>query len=192
MKVKVLYYTQEPIKQMAYIARISHKSHKTSKKTDIELLEDIIKWGHYSVLEHVSATIEVEGVSRACSHQIVRHRHFSILQESQRYVKSDERGYCIPENIIKKDIAKIPYINLLKTIEKTYNQLLGYDIPKEDARMILPNASLTRLVLTANFRTWREFIHKREIKEAQWEIRAVAEEVKKQLINISEEFLWVK
>jgi len=190
MNIKILSHTENPINQMASIARVSHKSHRTEERTDEDLLRDIIKWKHFSVLEHAYATIEIEGISRACSHQIVRHRHFSILQESQRYVKSDERGYYMPYSIVSDDKSKIPYINLLKTIEKTYNQLLEYGVPKEDARMLLPNATLTKLVLTGNFRTWREFIIKRDTKAAQQEIRELAKHIKTLLAQISTYFIW--
>ena len=190
MEIKILDITKKPIEKLAYIAKISHRSHETSKKSDTELLKDIIRWGHLSVLEHAYATIEINGISRACSHQLVRHRHFSFLQESQRYVDMSDTNFCIPASLINDNTIYNTYTELLKKSLSVYKQLLDSGITKEDARMVLPNATSTRIVVSGNFRTWREFIHKREIKAAQEEIRIIAQNIKKILSDATESFFW--
>jgi len=189
-RLRLLDMTANPIEKMAYVARISHRSHETSKRTDIELLKDIIRWGHLSVFEHAYASIEISGVSRACTHQLVRHRHFSVMQESQRYVKPNGTVPVTPETILDNEKSLGIYDKFMEQSFNTYNQLLSLGIPKEDARMVLTNATPTKLVLTGNFRTWREFIHKRDIKAAQEEIRALACEIREILSAATAPFLW--
>jgi len=191
MNITLIDMTNDPINKIAYAARVSHRSKENEQsKSNENLVKDIIKWKHYSVLEHAYASVEIEGISRACSHQLVRHRYLSVIQESQRYVKINEPNFIVPESIANKEVTRIPYVNFMKIMLRTYTQLIDGGIPKEDARMLLPNATPTRMVVTGNFRAWREFIQKREIKAAQSEIRNLALSIKELLIENTEEFLW--
>lgn len=190
MNIELLSYTDNAIDVMAEIAKISHGG--KSKKSNEKLMRDIMKWGHYSVLEHAYATFKISGISRACSHQLVRHRHLSFLQESQRYVKVEDNDFYIMPDSFKGDMeVEASFKVYLDDMKHIYNLMIDKGIKKEDARFILPNATKTCIVVTGNFRAWREFIQKRIKNEAQWEIRKVAEYIKEMLSSITEEFLWM-
>ena len=132
-----------------------------------------IAQGHESIIEHASATFEISGISRACSHQLVRHRLASFSQESQRYVEADF-AVVMPPSIRDTDGAHEIWANALATCNHAYDKLRELGIHKEDARFLLPNATATRLVVTMNFRELRHFFRVRLQPEAQWEIRQVA------------------
>ena len=136
---------------------------------------------HESPLEHCNFTFAIEGVSRALSHQLVRHRLASFSQQSQRYVDGENFGFVIPHTI-KNDIsAKIEYIEIIDTISKAYDDLIELGIPKEDARYILPNATTTNIIMTMNVRELIHFMQERLCIHAQWEIRELTEEIRKQV-----------
>ena len=128
--------------------------------------------GHYSILEHVTLTFYVEGVSRALTHQLVRHRLASYAEQSQRYTKinMEKDWYIIPESI-NSPVLKQIYKDMMSSIEQTYIKLLDMGVPKEDARMILPNATKTKIIITLNLRTLTEIANKRLCYKAQKEIR---------------------
>ena len=130
---------------------------------------------HYGILEHIHLSWYVEGISRACSHQLVRHRLASYCQQSQRYCKigtMDREWYNIPPSFNSKDEAMIDYFNLMDQIARTYDKFIStYNIPKEDARFILPNACKTNIMITMNARSFIEASSKRLCRRAQWEIR---------------------
>jgi thymidylate synthase (FAD) len=172
-----------PVDDIAYAARTCYNSHsKSTEESDKKLVKGCVKSGHLSVLEHSFATFEIE-CSRACSHQLVRHRHFSYAQQSQRYVEVDDNTYFyMPLTIQQADtLAKETYSGALENALADYANLIARGIPKEDARYVLPNATTTAIVMTGNFRSWREFIQKRSIKQAQLEIRLIAFKVWEQL-----------
>ena len=133
---------------------------------------------HDSVLEHWTATFQVEGISRACSHQLVRHRIASYSQQSQRYVDMECFDYITPPSIEKDPELKEGYdavMRMLGTYYFTYSGLRG--IPGEDARYFLPNACCTDIVMTMNARELRHFFGERCCTRAQWEIRDMAEKM---------------
>lgn len=142
-----------------------------------EFIRRRIRDGHLSILEHASATFLIEGISRACSHQLVRHRLCSFSQESQRYVNMDYPGYVIPPEIASNVQALEGFESMMAVIFAVYRKLRADGIKKEDARFVLPNATHTRLVMTANFRQWLHIFDVRLSPHAQWEIRNVCEEV---------------
>lgn len=127
--------------------------------------------GHISILEHVTLTFYVEGVSRALTHQLVRHRLASYAEQSQRYTKIDveKDWYIIPESINTPALKQI-YKDMMSSIEETYIKLLDMGVPKEDARMVLPNATKTKIIITLNLRTLVEIANKRLCYKAQKEI----------------------
>ena len=155
------------------------------KKMDPETAKRLIKrvtgYGHTSVIEHASFTFSVEGVSRAMTHQLVRHRIASYTQQSQRYVTYDTlEKYVTPESVSGNADAKKVFDETLKKISETYQKLLELKIPKEDARFILPNAAKTNIIVTMNARELRHFFNLRCCVRAQWEIRDVAVEMLRQ------------
>lgn len=150
--------------------------------SDPNFIGRLIKRTHLGVLEHCSATFYVRGMSRACSHQLVRHRHFSYLQKSQRYVKELQFTYVTPQSIHDNPAAKQDYDDMMVSIQRMYDSFVGYHkIKKEDARYILPNACHTDIQITGNFLCWLEMLRKRFTKHAQWEVRDMSRDIYSQL-----------
>lgn len=170
----------DPVEAIAKAARVSYRS-KGSPEDDRKLVKKLIELGHLSVIEFASATFLFEGISRIFTHQLVRHRHFSFLQESGRRTLPDQLIVWPPSFTEKLEgndpmlVAKIQVA--LSDIATIYDQLIKAGIPKQDARFILPHGHSTRIMVKGNLRTWYEFIQKRLVKQAQWEIRAIAERV---------------
>ena len=172
-------------------------------------LDKLMDFGHFSPLEHVSFTFAVEGVSRVLTHQLVRHRIASYSQQSQRYVKLEQFEYVVPPSIsqnpaaleiFKKNMAdaQSAYNALTSTLEEHYleeNLKNGMSPPKargaaeksaiEDARFVFPNACETKIVLTMNARSLINFFNHRCCNRAQWEIRALADGMLKQVKEIA-------
>lgn len=130
--------------------------------------------GHESIIEHACATFEISGISRACSHQLVRHRIASYSQESQRYVDMSDPEMVTPEAVRANPQAQAVWDGLMGHVKTAYAQLREAGVLKEDARFVLPNAAATRLVVTMNFRELLHFFRLRITPEAQWEIRQAA------------------
>lgn len=144
------------------------------------LVQRVIGYGHESILEHASFTFAIEGISRACSHQLVRYRHSSISQQSQRYVTAENAEFICPESIKENNdsfSAVEVFQDAIALAETSYDLLLSKGIPPEDARFVLPNATATKLVMTMNARELRHFFAQRLCKGAQWEIRGLAFEI---------------
>lgn len=151
----------------------------------LKLLQGIVKAGHGSVLEHCCFTFSIEGISRACSHQLVRHRIASYSQQSQRYVKGDKFGYVIPPEIEKSGGLKKAFEDHMKNTMVLYNALVLSGIKKEDARYLLPNATTTNIVVTMNARELLHFIELRTSPRAQWEIREMANKMLEQAKEVA-------
>ena len=183
LKVILVQHTPEPEKTCATAARLCYSAvdiealkEKMDEKTVRSMLTKIMSIGHYSVLEHASFTFGIEGVSRALSHQLVRHRIASFSQQSQRYVefKSGIPG-VIPETIQANPEAMDLYLWAMETCEQAYSELVGLGIPAEDARFVVPNAAETKLIMTMNARELLHFFEHRTCNRAQWEIRHMAD-----------------
>lgn len=142
------------------------------------LVDRVMQRGHTSIAEHASFTFSIEGISRACSHQLVRNRLASYSQQSQRYVKALQ-DTVVPDSIKNDTEASGLFLVAVEEIEATYTRLLQLGIPAEDARYILPNASKTNIVVTMNARELVHFFQQRLCSRAQWEIRAMAQEMRK-------------
>ena len=208
MKVKILTHTPNledvitSAGKLCYskvgVDEISKKSTKEDTERFVKMLSDM---GHHSPLEHVSFTFAVEGVSRALTHQLVRHRIASYSQQSQRYVNLEETfDFVYPNAIINEglsseyaeimDYIHSKYVDLTQKLEEKY---LAKGIDKrsankkaiEDARYVLPNACETKIVFTMNVRTLLHFFEKRCCSRAQWEIRNLANEMLRQCREIS-------
>lgn len=174
------------------------------------LMRHIVNSGHTSTLEHITFTFAIEGVSRSLLAQITRHRHFSFSVQSQRYVKfgsgdkTEGFDYVVPQSIKENkwkevsesmdfigdngyecsiETAETIYKEMMEHIQYAYDMLREAGVPAEDARMVLPNAATTNFVLTGNLRTLLDFYSKRSAKGAQWEIRELAELLKKNVIE---------
>jgi thymidylate synthase (FAD) len=141
----------------------------------------LIRRGHLSVLEHASATFRIRGVSRALSHQLVRHRLASYSQRSQRYVGEAGFPYVAPPTLTADGEAKRVFDEAVENARASYEKLISLGVPREDARFVLPNATATEIVVTANFREWRHVLALRGHPTAQWEIRRLAIAVLREL-----------
>lgn len=138
----------------------------------LKLIERVISSGHYSTIEHIQVSYAISNISRACSHQLVRHRHMSFSQKSQRYVK--EKGqfdYLTPPTIEKNKELKEKYDKFMGKISKFYLELTEAGIPAEDARFVLPNATSTSMVASLNLRELIHLANLRLCTRAQAEIR---------------------
>lgn len=140
------------------------------------LIRRILGLGHLSVLEHAVFSFGIEGISRAASHQLVRHRVASYSQQSQRYVAaSADFEHVIPPAIAARPELSRLFARAMRDAGKRYRELLAAGVPAEDARFVLPNAAATRIIVTMNARELRHFFTLRCCLRAQWEIRGLAE-----------------
>jgi thymidylate synthase (FAD) len=142
------------------------------------------------LFHHGSATFFFEGISRACTHQLVRHRLASFSQESQRYVELSKGGWqpIVPPAVAHNPEAVAELAEFWEMAEKKYQRLRELGIRKEDARFLLPNAAETRIVTTMNFAAWSHFLWLRAVdKAAQWEIRAMGQHTLAMLYAIAPE-----
>lgn len=148
--------------------------------------------GHLGIMEHISVTFEISGISRACSHQLVRHRMASYAQQSQRYVKKNEQGYVTPDSIRHGSDGEHSYKErfdaTINAIMYQYNWLVAHGVPEEDARYLLPNACCTNIVVTMNLREASHFCALRRCSRAQWELREVADRMAEQIIDKLESY----
>ena len=181
MLVELLTYTPDPERLVAAAARLCYSPAAIRELLDQEpaqrrrLLDRIREMGHLSVLEHVAFSFGIEGISRACSHQLVRHRLASYSQQSQRYVSHQEPFAAVtPDSIAAMPVLLQRFQGLLAEIHAVYGELLAAGIPAEDARFVLPNAAQTKLVMTMNARELLHFFQLRCCRRAQWEIRRLA------------------
>jgi len=187
MKVNLIKYTRKPEKMVAVAARLCYSPVGVDElmdelgDEDVEkLVRFVIKSGHHSTIEHIYFTFAIEGVSRALTHQLVRHRIASYNQQSQRYVKfKDNFEYITPHSIEKDKDSKKKFDSLISNIHNLYKELLDSGVEAEDARYILPNASETKIIATMNGRELLHFFTVRCCNRAQWEIRELAKKMLK-------------
>ena len=146
-----------------------------------ELVKKVIRKGHHSVLEHAMATFRIKGGSRVFTHELVRHRLMSPSQESQRYVeygKTRQFEFVLPPTVQKTDFAG-RFEQLAASAYELYQEMVKAEVPKEDARYILPNATTSEIVISANFRELRHIFEIRCVERAHWEIREICLEILK-------------
>lgn len=182
MQVELLYHTPDPERAIATAARLCYAPVGASELMETmpeervaSVLSTIMESGHFSTLEHASYTFAIDGVSRALTHQLVRHRLASFNQQSQRYVKfKDELPFVEPPSIAANEQAHEIFDGFMKNAQEAYAQLVELGIPAEDARFVLPNAVETKIVVTMNVRELLHFFSLRCCNRAQWEIRALA------------------
>ena len=168
--------------------------------TNAGYLSHIIDVGHFSVLEHASVSFYITGISRSCTHELIRHRHFSYSQLSQRYVPENEAHVVVPPALeddpelqqillAAADASRAAYQELLTRLEAKFadqpNAILRRKQARQAARAVLPNDTETRIVVTGNYRAWRHFIAMRASEHADVEIRRLAIACLRQLSDIA-------
>lgn len=144
-----------------------------------ELIKEMIRKKQYSVLEHAMATFRIKGGSRVFTHEMVRHRLISPSGESQRYVqygKNRDFDLVVPPEIKKTEFYQ-RYLSLASEAERLYSEMVNADIPKEDARYILPVGTTSEIVISANLREYRHIFEVRCHPQAHWEIRQLCLEM---------------
>ena len=172
-------------------ASIADLKEKISSADQSAFISHLMKMGHESVFEHASFTFGAEGVSRVLLAQLTRHRLASFSVQSQRYVSYEAGfGYIIPPKILALgEEAAAEYHRQMETIEGWYQEWqrrLGTgEGSNEDARFVLPNACETRILMTMNVRELRHFFALRMCNRAQWEIRAMAEEMHRLCMEVA-------
>lgn len=215
MKVKLLAHTPHPEKVIAMAAKLCYSpvgvdeiEQNLSDESIEKFLNMLSDMGHESPLEHVTFTFGIEGISRSCSHQIVRHRIASFSQQSQRYVKLNQFEYIIPPQIEKIEEAKEIFVQSMKKDQEDYDKLVdilfekhykrlieegktekeaksqGEKIAIEDARYVFPNACEAKMVFTINTRSLYNFFDHRCCERAQWEIRELATQMLKEVKKV--------
>jgi thymidylate synthase (FAD) len=168
--------------------------------TNAAYVRHIIDVGHFSVLEHASVSFYVTGISRSCTHELIRHRHFSYSQLSQRFVPEHDSDVVLPPGIEEDpelqelllaaaDASREAYTHLLAKLQERLadvpNAVLRRKQARQAARAVLPNATETRIVVTGNYRAWRHFIAMRASEHADVEIRRLAIACLRQLTDVA-------
>ncbi len=195
LKVVLLAHTPDPEQTVAAAAKLCYSAsgvdavmERVEAGNQHPFIEKLVDMGHLSPIEHASFTFAIEGISRACSHQLVRHRLASYSQQSQRYVgMEDGFGYIVPPSIGSDPVLKERFEFFMDGIQEFYNELVQAmkargiegEAAYEDARFVLPNAAETKIIMTMNARELLHFFTQRCCRRAQWEIRAMAIEMLK-------------
>jgi thymidylate synthase (FAD) len=201
LKILLISHTPMPEQSIAAAARLCYRSGDIERLRDDKspgqtraFLSKLVSMGHMSPVEHVSFTFAIEGISRACSHQLVRHRLASYSQQSQRYVgKTSGFHYVIPPSLSEDPEIKSRFEAFMKETQEFYNYLvrrledkgLKGESVREDARFVLPNAAETKIMVTMNGRELLHFFRQRCCNRAQWEIRAMATEMLRLVKNVA-------
>lgn len=201
LQVMLLRYTVNPEEIVAQAAKLCYSPASVDdlkKQVETQDMANYIKkltdMRHLSPVEHVTFTFGIEGISRACSHQIVRHRLASYSQQSQRYVGQHSKkgggfNFIVPPSI-EKIGKKQWFVEKMQTIQKWYDEMVEMlgttgESAFEDARFLLPNAAETKIIITMNARELLHFFRVRCCNRAQWEIRAMAIEMLRQARLVS-------
>lgn len=208
MKVKLLEHTPNPEKLIAAAAKLCYSSSTIDELIMDDMTDESVEkflnmlfsLGHESPIEHASFTFAIEGISRACSHQLVRHRIASYSQKSQRYVSENQFEYVTPpsikeygaEEIFDETMYKIQceYENIRDLliegmVSRGMDRKAAEKKANEDARFVLPNACTTSIIVTMNIRSLFNFFKHRCCNRAQWEIRDMATHMWKLCMEVS-------
>jgi thymidylate synthase (FAD) len=190
LKVTLLQCTPSPERAVAAAARLCYAPVSAAELRDAmddeevsRLVRALVRSGHMSALEHASFSFAIDGISRACSHQLVRHRLASYNQQSQRYVRFASDGeFVVPPLIAASPAARQVFLEAMDNARRSYERLVelgtaegrGRESVLEDARFVLPNAAETKIVVSMNARELRHFFALRCCRRAQWEINRLA------------------
>ena len=181
----------EPEKVIEFAGRVCYQSfHRPTAKTDTipKYINNILGQGHESVLEHSSATFYIEGISRSVTHELIRHRHLNYSQLSQRFVNEADSEFVLPpafsEHLNDNEIQELDKATAAS--REAYEIIVGFfqeekGLPRkqarEAARSVLPGGTETKIVVTGNFRAWRDVLKKRLDPAADAEIRIMCEHI---------------
>jgi thymidylate synthase (FAD) len=193
--VKLVAYTPNPEHVIAEMARLCYADDARVARLfnspldlvdDARMINGIVKMKHLSPLEHANWTFLIEGVSRALTHQLVRHRHLAISQRSQRYVEQKNFDYIVPHTVKQAGLEE-RYRHMMTEIGEFYEELgkglekmgLSGELKNQDARYVLPNSCETKIGITSNGRELLHIFQERLCNRAQWEIRYLSEEMLK-------------
>lgn len=151
---------------------------KTDRESCLRRAGHCVDSGHLATLRFAYATFRITGISRVCSHQLVRVAHAGILQRSQRFVKETSVEYVDPPAFLDLPVhLRVAWAQVQASAEAVYLAAIDTGMKKEDARYILPQGCTTSLRITGNFQMWRDLLANRTTKHAQWEVRDVALEI---------------
>lgn len=184
MKVELINHTNDPI---AAIENAASTCYDSMPSGEGKIFRHCYKSGHHSVLEFAEFSFRISGVSRALTHQLVRHRMASYAQRSQRYCVEDGFEFVTPNSVSANAEASVIYQSVIDNIQKSYNELISLGVPAEDARMILPNACASVICVKMNLRELIHFCNERLCACAQWEIRAMAREMVREVVKVAPE-----
>ena len=194
LKVKLISYPKDPLRTITAAIRQCYSSDGASKIVkrlnkvqSRKLIAQVISSGHTSTIEHATFTFAIEGVSRAMTHQLVRHRIASYSQQSQRYVTEKDLDYVIPPQVKGNKEALAEFKKAVKAAHSSYKKLVSLGLLAEDARFLLPNAAETKIVVTMNARALYNFFQERLCIRAQWEIRALAARMHQLVMKVAPE-----
>lgn len=190
--VELLAYTPNPERVVAVAARRSYSGRSAKELWDelgdeevLELLDRVIRQRHLSVLEHVYFTFAVEGVSRALSHQLVRHRIASYTQQSQQRANERHFEFVVPPEIEDDPVLALEFEETMNNLGRVYQRMLDKGVGKGLARYVLPNACTTKLIMTMNARSLFNLIAQRTCGVEEWEFRVVAAKIHEILMMVS-------
>ncbi len=190
--VELLAYTPNPERLVAVAARRSYDKRSAMQiwagMTDAEvarLLQQVIRHGHTSVLEHINFTFALEGISRALSHQLVRHRMASYTQQSQQRADERNAAFIVPPEIEKNSELTKEFQEKVKALAEFYTRAIEVGIPKGQARYILPNACVTQIIMTMNARSLFNLISQRTCGVEEWEFRTLASKIHQILLEVA-------
>ena len=179
MNVTLVRYTNDPQEAIELAASNCYNSKPNGK-----IMKSCYESGHKSVLEFAQFHFHIEGISRACSMQLVRNRTAKFAQRSQRWCSEDGFEVVTPLSILTKHTAKATYDRLMHQIESVYEELQRLGIPNEDARFVLPNACCTNIDVSFDLRNLAHFMNERLCRKAQWEIRELAIQMKNRVLEV--------
>ena len=193
MFVSLLTYTPDSERVVATAARLCYSAvgfqaltQAATPDDNQQMISKVLALGHHGVLEHAVFSLAAEGVSRALTHQLVRHRLASFAQQSQRYVDFDGGfDYEVPPSIAAEPELAARFDDEMRRLAGLYADLREAGIAAEDARFVLPNAAHSRLLITMNARELRHFFRLRCCRRAQWEIRDLAKRMLKEVVEVA-------
>jgi len=181
VKVELISCTPDPEAHIGEQASECYDS-KTDRESCLRRAAHCVESGHLATLRFAYATFHISGISRVCSHQLVRVAHAGILQRSQRYVKETRVEYVVPPALVGMPAhLRTAWVQVQADAERIYLDCIEAGMKKEDARYILPQGCTTSLRITGNFQMWRDLLGNRTTKHAQWEVRDVALEIQRLL-----------
>ncbi len=201
LQVTLLQFTPLPERAVASAGRLCYApvgaaelKQAMSDEDVARLVRGLVRSGHHSALEHASFTFAIDGISRACSHQLVRHRVASYSQQSQRYVRfTAGEGFVMPPKVSAHTEAREVFLEAMENARRSYDKLVELGLAEgrtnesvcEDARFVLPNAAETKIVVTMNARELRHFFSLRCCRRAQWEINRLAWTMRQSVLGVA-------